>query len=234
MWGKLFCFTMAPPQDAPIKDIILYHFPMTRSARIRWLLLELNIAHQVEKVDLWNGQHLENEYLSKNPNHNVPMLEFTVCRTGEKKTMLESGAMLIFLADIFSTPSGQKLAPPATEYMLRSDYLQMMLFGASWMDMMLWQVRMHTHLLPINQREQTVINYYKMKFKNEVEPQLRDRLIGKGNLKYNNQYMVGNQFTVVDILIGYNLMWANGYKMSQVRHIDSFFCIYSNLIFDPF
>ena len=197
---------MATTEDAPIKDIVLYHFPMTRSARIRWLLLELKIPHTVKKVDLFNDGHWNKEFLSKNPNHNVPMLEFTVSKTGEKKIMLESGAMLIYLADIFTRSDGAKLAPSITDYYKRSDYLQMMLFGASWMDMMLWQIRINTHLLPKNMRKESVVKYYKTKWKDEIEPQLKDRLT-------KHTYILGEEFSVADILIGYNLMWATAYQM---------------------
>ena len=192
--------------DPPIKDIVLYHYPVTRSARIRWLLLELNVPHKVIKVDLVNAANHSKEFLEKNPNHNVPMLEFTICKTGERRTMLESGAMIIYLSDIFTLPNGKKLAPSINEYDKRSDYLQMILFGASWMDMILWQIRMHTHLLPYNLREESVIKYYKTKWKNEIEPQLRKRIL-------KHKYMLGNEFSSIDILMGYNLMWANGYKI---------------------
>ena len=134
------------------------------------------------------------------------MLEFTISTTGERKTMLESGAMLIFLADTFTKSDGTKLAPSITDYHKRSDYLQMMLFGGSWMDMMLWQIRIHTHLLPVNLRKESVIKYYKTKWKDEVVPQLRDRL-------KKHTYILGEEFSVADILIGYNLMWATAYQM---------------------
>ena len=197
---------MATADPAPIKDIILYHFPCTRSARIRWLLLELKVPHKVVRVDLYKDGHMNKEYLSKNPNHNVPMLEFTVSKTGERKTMLESGAMMIFLADTFTKPNGTKLAPSLTDYYPRSDYLQMMLFGASWMDMMLWQIRINTHLLPINLRKESVVKYYKSKWKDEVVPQLRDRLI-------KHKYILGDEFSCADVLIGYNLLWSGEYEM---------------------
>ena len=199
---------MEKTKVSPIKDIVLYHFPATRSARVRWLLLELKVPHKIKKVDLFeNEEHMTKEFLAKNPNHNVPVLEFTVSETGERKTMLESAAMLIFLADIFTKPDGTKLAPEITDYSKRSEYMQMMLFGGSWMDMMLWNVRIHTHLLPKDMREQSVVKYWKAKFKKEVEPQLRDRLVNGG------PYILGNEFTAADILIAYNLLWGSVYGM---------------------
>ena len=79
----------------------LYHYPATRSARVKWLLHELlEDDFDVEVVPLYEGAQYSVEYLQKNPNHNVPALEITL-ENGETRTMLESGAMVSLLADIF-------------------------------------------------------------------------------------------------------------------------------------
>lgn len=50
--------------------------------------------------------------------------------------MLESGAMVSLLADLFPEKG---LAPVADVFSLaRADYLQMLHYGTSWVDMMLW------------------------------------------------------------------------------------------------
>ena len=93
----------------------------------------------VVPVKLFEGEQYGAEYLSQNPNHNVPMLEITM-PDGSTEVMLESGAMVTFLADAFPEKG---LAPAPSPFSLeRADYLQMMFFGASWVDMMLWQIRM--------------------------------------------------------------------------------------------
>ncbi len=83
------------------KRLKLYHFPATRSVRVKWLLHELlGDDFDVEVVPLYDCAQYSPEYLGKNPNHNVPSLEITL-ENGERRVMLESGAMVALLADIF-------------------------------------------------------------------------------------------------------------------------------------
>jgi len=81
-----------------IKSAKLYHYPLTRSARVKWLLHELlGDGFATERVGLMQGAHYSEDFLAKNPNHAVPVLEINF-KNGTSKTMFESGAMIIFLA----------------------------------------------------------------------------------------------------------------------------------------
>jgi glutathione S-transferase len=183
----------------------LYHYPATRSARVKWLLHELlDDDFDVEVVPLYEGAQYSAEYLQKNPNHNVPALEITL-DSGEKKIMLESGAMVSLLADLFPEKG---LAPPANTFSeARADYLQMLHYGTSWMDMMLWQIRIHTHMLGPDSDAKT-IERYNRKFTQEVEPQLIARL-------ERTDYICGDTFSAVDCVMGQNVLWATAYGLCQ-------------------
>ena len=53
------------------KRLKLYHYPATRSARVKWLLHELlDDDFDVEVVPLYEGAQYSEDYLAKNPNHN--------------------------------------------------------------------------------------------------------------------------------------------------------------------
>jgi glutathione S-transferase len=183
----------------------LYHFPATRSARVKWVLHELlGDAFDVELVPLYHGAQYMPEYLAKNPNHNVPMLEIGF-PDGTSTRMLESGAMVAFLADAFPE---QKLAPPPSLTSERADYLQMLHFATTWMDMMLWQIRCHEHLLPEAEVDQRTIARYRRKFQVEVEPQLAERL-GR------TSFICGSDFTAADCVIGHDVMWAKAYGLCR-------------------
>ncbi len=128
----------------------LYHFPATRSARVKWMLHEvLEDDFEVELVNLYAGEQHDPEYVRKNLNHCVPTLDVTM-EDGTTMHMIESGAMVTFLADTF--PEKGLAPPPLPSSLARADYLQMLYFGASWMDMMLWQIRVHEHLLGEEQK----------------------------------------------------------------------------------
>lgn len=183
----------------------LYHYPATRSARVKWLLHEvLEDDFDVEVVPLYEGVQYSSQYLEKNPNHNVPALEITL-ENGDTQMMLESGAMITLLADIFPERS---LAPAANVFSReRADYLHMLYFGCSWMDMMLWQIRVHTHLLGKDSDPKTVTRYEE-KFRNEVEPQLLSRLD-------QHAFICGDEFSAADCVMGQNTLWAKAYGLCQ-------------------
>jgi glutathione S-transferase len=183
----------------------LYHFPATRSARVKWLLHELlEDDFDVEVVPLYDGAQYSPDYLQKNPNHNVPALEVTL-ENGTRHMMLESGAMVSMLADLFPEKG---LAPAAHVFSLaRVDYLQMLHFATSWMDMMLWQIRIHTHVLGKDSDERTIARY-NQKFIGEVEPELIKRLD-------RSDYICGKTFSAVDCVMGQNVLWAKAYGLCQ-------------------
>jgi len=77
-----------------ITKLKLYHFPATRSVRARWALHEtVGDDFEVQKVQLYSGEQYCDEYLKKNPNHNVPLLEISM-DDGSVHRMLESVAMV--------------------------------------------------------------------------------------------------------------------------------------------
>ncbi|WP_339750730.1 glutathione S-transferase family protein [uncultured Marinobacter sp.] len=188
-----------------VQKLKLYHFPATRSARVRWALHEtIGDEFEVQALDLYSGDQYRDEYLRKNPNHNVPLLEITM-EDGSVHRMLESVAMVEWLVESFPE---KKLSPPVGLSPERADYLQMMHFGGTWMDMMLWQVRIHEHVLPSDQSDPRTIDRYRQKFVEEVEPQLKERLC-------QTSFICGDAFSGADIVIGHNVTWARGYHLCQ-------------------
>jgi glutathione S-transferase len=172
----------------------LYHCPATRSVRVKWLLCELlGDQFELELVSLYDNEHMQSGYLRKNPNHNVPTLQITM-RPDETMYMVESGAMLSLLADAF--PEKGLAPPPGDLSFRRADYLQMLHFAASSMDMMLWQIRAHEHLLPERERDVRTSKRYRRKFVTEVEPLERGALhlwrrLQRGRLHHGTQRDLG-------------------------------------------
>jgi glutathione S-transferase len=160
---------------------------------------------EVEIVPVYEGKQYDAEYLSKNPNHNVPTLDITM-PDGRLMHMIESGAMVALLADAF--PEKELAPPPSPLSLERADYLQILHFGASWMDMILWQVRCHEHLLRDAEKDPRTIERYREKFTTEIEPQLSRRL-------ERHPFICGDAFTAADCVIGHNVIWARGYGLCR-------------------
>jgi glutathione S-transferase len=191
----------------------LYHAPATRSSRVKWLLHELvGDKFAIEIMPLREAVQYGTDYLAKNPNHCVPTLEITLAN-GDSMNMIESGAMIALLADAFPEKG---LAPPPDNLSIeRADYLQILHFGASWMDMMLWQIRIHEHILPRAQRDPNTIMRYRKKFVSEVEPHLGERL-------KKATYICGNNFSAADCMIGHNILWARAYHLCREQVFERY------------
>jgi glutathione S-transferase len=188
-----------------IAHLKLYHFPMTRSARVLWALHETTPGgFEIQPIELHRGEQYAPAYLALNPNHNVPLLEIN-WDDGRVQTMIESGAIVGFLADAFPEVA---IAPPPGASVERADYLQMLQFGATQLDMMLWQVRIHEHILADDQSDARTIARYRAKFETEGEPQLRRRLERGG-------FICGEAFTAADCIIGHDVGWARLYGLCQ-------------------
>jgi len=184
-----------------IKHITLYHYPLSRSVRIKWLLHEMfGEDFTVKRVALRQGAQFQSDFLNKNPNHAVPILEVSYA-DGSEQIILESMAMLIWLAD-----QDERFAPSPTDLKARADYLHVMALGGSWMDQMLWNIRLHETLLPKAARNAEFAQFNRDKIQNEIKPQLIKRL-------KTTDYICGDSFTAADCMIGHNLNWARAYKL---------------------
>lgn len=200
-----------------IQRLKLYHYPATRSARVRWALHEaVGDAFEVERVDLYQGAQYSPEFVALNPNHGVPVLE-VIWETGQVQTVIESGAIVAFVADIHPE---KQLAPAPGATPERADYLQMLHFGSTWMDMMLWQIRIHEHVLPSAERDARTLGRYRRKFTDEVEPQLERRLVA-------GRYICGDRFSAADCVVAHSVTWARGYGLCQGDVFRSYLSVVS-------
>jgi glutathione S-transferase len=170
-----------------------------------WMLHEvLGNAFEVQRVDLYSAAQYSPDFLLLNPNHSVPVLQITWAN-GTVQHQTESAAMVAFLADAFPDAA---LAPPITASLERATYLQMLHFSSHWIDMMLWQIRAHEHVLPAAQQDSRTAVRYRHKFQKEVEPQLR-KIFERG------AFACGDSFSAADCVLGHTVFWARGYGLCQ-------------------
>jgi glutathione S-transferase len=188
-----------------IEKLKLYHYPASRSARVKWALHEVvGNAFDVEKIALYDGALFTPEFLRLNPNHGVPVLSIT-WSDGSEQHMLESAAIVAFLADAYPAAA---LAPPAHASRERADYQQMLQFGGTAMDLVLWQIRVHEHVLPVAERDPRSVARYRRKFSAEIEPQLAQRLA-------RSPFICGEAFSAADCVVGHSVFWARGYGLCR-------------------
>lgn len=193
-----------------ISNLTLYHYPLSRSARVKWLLHEMRGENfDTIRVALRKGEQFTPDFLAKNPSHGVPVLD-VVYADGTQQTITESLAILLWLAD-----QDERFAPSAADLRARADYLQIMALGGSWMDQMLWNIRLHEDILPKAARSEAFATFNRDKIKNEIAPQLTARL-------EKHDFICGDSFSAADCMTAHNLNWAGAYGLCRTDVFKSY------------
>lgn len=186
-----------------ISNLTLYHYPLSRSARVKWLLHEMRGEDfETIRIALRQGGQFTPEFLAKNPNHGVPVLDVTYS-DGDTQTITESLAILTWLAD-----QDDRFAPCPSNLKARADYLHVMALGGSWMDQLLWNIRLHESILPKSARSNVFATFNRDKIENEIAPQLAARL-------GQHDFMCGDSFSAADCMMGQNINWAAAYGLCR-------------------
>ncbi len=190
-----------------IAQLKLFHAPATRSARVRWALHEVvGEAFVLERLDLAAGDQFAPAFAALNPNRSVPVLQ-VVRDDGSVQTLIESAAIVLFLADAYPAAC---LLPPEPASPQRADVLQMLQFGATSVDRLLWQLRLHEKLLPQPERDPGEVERARRRFQEHVEPQLAERL-------RQHPHICGTAFTAADLVMGHNVLWARSIGLCGER-----------------
>ena len=166
-----------------MKKITFYTNPRSRGAIVRWMLEECGAEYDVVPVHF--GKEMKSEkYLSVNPMGKSPALEV------DGKVITETAAILIFLADMYPE---KNLIPPVNS-LERGEFYRWMFF--------------------LVQLEYAFID----KFFDVPLSEERRRSVGYGDydtalntltefLK-GKKYVIGNNFTVLDLYFAATLRWA--------------------------
>ena len=171
----------------------LYYAPRTRSVRPRWLLEELGVDYTLERVDLEAGEHKKSEYKANvHPLGKVPAL------VDGEIGMFESGAICRYLADKYLS---RGLAP-GLDRPERAAYNQWMTFSTATLE---------PALIKLGSAGDD--DKAKAKAREEFDDicDALESAVGDG------QWLLGDQFTAADIMIGSPLAWAKRSRMFDER-----------------
>jgi glutathione S-transferase len=164
--------------------ITLYSFvPFDRSCRVRWLAHELGIGLDERHLDYAGGEQKGEAYLALHPFGKVP------CAIIDGAPHWESGAICQLLVDAF----------PESELMVSRDsadyatYLSWLFFSASTFDSSAFQVFNYAALKPNPERQR------------DAQADLAPLLVRLSRHVHRNNFLLGDQFTLPDILIGHAL-----------------------------
>jgi len=169
--------------------ITLYFTPGTRAIRPRWLLEELEIKYDLVNIDLRGGAAQTPEYLAVHPLGQVPAMRIN------GQAMIESCAMCHWLADHFA---GAGLAPAHGDSN-RIRYEQWMAFAPGTLEPPAFYALLHSRILPEDQRIPAILPWVRERYARAVAV--------VAAAMDEKAYLVGDQFSAADIMVGSTLMW---------------------------
>ena len=170
--------------------ITLYGKGPTRSMRALWALKEAGLEYDYKEVNLMEREHLEDAFAAINPYKKVPVLidgDFTVT---------ESVAIVTYIGRI----SGLPLVPESHDAKAWARYDHWMSFLNCEVDAFLFNIEKHSWRYPEEERSQRAIE----RAKEELAPSIA---IIEKQLK-NSDYLLGDEFSFVDIINTHCLNWA--------------------------
>jgi glutathione S-transferase len=173
--------------------LMLYHASPSRSSVVLWMLEELGEPYDIHLLNLQKGENREPDYLAINPMGKVPAL-----RHGDT-VITELAAICTYLADEF--PAAKLNVPIGTPR--RGTYLKWLFFGPGCL-------------------EAAVIDRAAPR---KEEP--RRAMLGYGDFDTTmnvlaaavatGPWLMGEQFTAADVVLGANVRWGMMFKMIPER-----------------
>ncbi len=169
-------------------DITLYEYLPSRSKQARWTLLELDLEFKsIEGRDILHGDALK----QVNPMGKVPAVVIN------GKPLFEAAAICTYLADL--VPEKELVAASGTYE--RAQHMQWTSFALTEMEAYVWSNARNTFVLPEEQRVTALFEQNNKAYVHAAK--VLDKVLG------NSDFLVGNQFSVTDILVGATVNWGN-------------------------
>ena len=178
-------------------------FP-TRSNRAQWALEELEVPYVFYQIDFAAGDANSDYFQELNPGGKIPVLR------DENLVVTESGAICNYLGEKFPdsnlTPRGGTAE--------RAKYDQWMFFVVSELEQPMWTKAKHKFALPKAQRVEGLNPTAEWEFDRASS------VLAKG--LGENEFIMGERFTMADILITHTLSWARvaNFEIGQQNLID--------------
>lgn len=172
----------------------LYFMPTTRAVRPRWLLEEMGIDYELINVSM--KMSYEPEYSRLHPHAKVPVL------VDDSITIFESAAICTYLADKYF----DKNFAPSINSPTRAYYYQWLFYASQTLEQPVEQYMFN--ILP-NLPDKLLPKNARTRLTPEEALQWFDKVCQPLNLLLiNNDFIVENRFTTVDVVTGGVLLWA--------------------------
>jgi glutathione S-transferase len=174
-------------------DLTLYHASPSRSSVVLWMLEELGQPYDIKLIKLSEGDNLKPDYLAINPMGKVPALD-------HRGTIItEMAAICTYLADEF--PQAKLAVPIGTP--ARGVYLKWLFFGPG-----CFELAVIDRAAPRKEEaRRAMLGYGSFDTTMDVVA----KAVEKG------PWLMGEQFTAADVVIGANIRWGTMFKLVPER-----------------
>lgn len=173
--------------------LTLYTYPFSRSLRTVWTAEEVGVDFHCVHVDIRSGEGRTLRHLVRHPGGKVPVLQ-----ESDGTCLFESGAICRYIVDVY----GQQTLKPATP-IEQGLVDQWICFALGELEQPLALQAKHTRMLPEDKRVPEILGVALWEFQAAVEILLH---------RFDpttQEWMVGNHFSLADILISHTLMVAD-------------------------
>lgn len=191
-----------------MSNIQLYSLGSPNGIKIPIALEEMGMSYDVHTIDILKGEQFSDEFIKINPNSKIPAIVDPDGPGGESISIMESGAILLYLAE----KSGKLLPSDPAQ---RCEIMQWLFFQAGSVGPMFGAFgHFHTY-----GKENCDHPYPEARFATETK-----RLLTVLDTRLENRvYIVGEQYSIADISIFPWVIWLDiFYKASQQLGLDSF------------
>ena len=174
-------------------DLTLYHIAPSRSSIALWMLEEVGAPYEIKLLKMSEGENLQPDYLAINPLGKVPALKH-----GDQ-VITEVAAICTYLADEF--PDRKLNIPVGTPR--RGVYLKWLFFGPG-----CFEPAVIDRAAPRKEEaRRAMLGYGSFDTTMDVVA----KAVEKG------PWLMGEQFTAADVVIGANIRWGTMFKLVPER-----------------
>ena len=169
-------------------NLVLYHIAPSRSSIVRWMLEEVGEPYDVRVLSMQKGENREPAYLAVNPMGKVPALKH-----GDA-LITETAAICLYLGDAF--PQAGLTVPIGDPR--RGPFLKWLFFGPSCLE----PAMMDRSFKRAEEAPRGALGYGDYDTTMDVVAKAVER----------GPYLLGDQFTAADVVIGSTLRWGMMFK----------------------
>lgn len=178
---------------SPANKPTLYGYGTARQLRPHWMLAEMGVDYDFERIHPRTGQTMTPEFLKMNPRHKVPVLrhgDFVLC---------ESAAIIQYISETFDAPSSVFIPRTPLE---RARVNEWCYFVLTELDAIaLYVIRRHTQLANLYGEAPQAVKAAREYFSDQFDPIVP-------RITQNGPCLFGDRISVADILLTTVIDWA--------------------------